>query len=103
MFRVTATSTSDGFVLKLEGWLSGAVVHELESCWRRAMTVHEGLRMSIDLSDLHFVDSAGRQLLTDMYRTGVTFVAKGCEMPELVREIADGSDAGRNGRAFSSH
>jgi ABC-type transporter Mla MlaB component len=103
MFRVTAMSTSDGLVLKLEGWLSGAVVHELESCWRRSMSVHDGLRMSVDLSDVHFVDSAGRQLLTDMYRAGVTFVARGCEMPELVREISDVRDAGRNGHALGRH
>lgn len=94
MFRATASSTSDGFVLKLEGWLSGAVVHELDTCWRRTLRLHDGQGMAVDLSELYFVDPAGRQLLTEMYRAGVTFVAKGCEMPELVREIA-GCEAGR--------
>ena len=88
MFRVTASSTSDGFVLKLEGWLSGAVVRELDTCWRRALGTHDGRPMAVDLSELYFVDPDGRQLLTEMYRAGVTFVAKGCEMPELVREIS---------------
>jgi hypothetical protein len=30
-----------------------------------------------------------------MYRAGVAFVTKGCDMPELVREIRDSSAAGR--------
>jgi hypothetical protein len=88
MFRATASSTSDGFVLKLEGWLSGAVVRELDTCWRRTLRANDGHRMAVDLSELYFVDPDGRQLLTEMYRAGVTFVAKGCEMPELVREIS---------------
>ena len=94
MFRATASSTSDGFVLKLEGWLSGAVVHELDTCWRRALRLHDGQRMAVDLSELYFVDPDGRQVLTEMYRAGVTFVARGCEMPELIREIS-GCEAGR--------
>jgi hypothetical protein len=57
--------------------------------------------MSVDLSDLHFVDPGGRQLLTDMYRAGVVFVAKGCEMPELVREISGAGDTGRHHHAVS--
>jgi hypothetical protein len=94
MFRATASSTSDGFVLKLEGWLSGAVVRELDTCWQRALRAHDSQRMAVDLSELCFVDPDGRELLTEMYRAGVTFVAKGCEMPELVREIS-GCVAGR--------
>jgi hypothetical protein len=30
-----------------------------------------------------------------MYHAGVAFVTKGCDMPELVREIRDASAAGR--------
>jgi len=81
-------------VLKLEGWLSGAVVRELDMCWQRALTARDGQRMAVDLSELYFVDPDGRELLTEMYRAGVTFVAKGCEMRELVREIS-GYEAGR--------
>jgi ABC-type transporter Mla MlaB component len=94
MFRATASSTCDGFVLKLEGWLSGEVVRELDTCWQRALNAHDSQRMAVDLSELYFVDPEGRELLTEMYRAGVTFVAKGCEMPELVREIS-GCVAGR--------
>ena len=103
MFRATASSTTNGFVLKLEGRLSGAMVRELDSCWRKAMGAHAGHRILVDLSDLHFVDPDGRQLLTDMYRAGVTFVAKGCEMPELVREIGSASCDGRRDNALTKN
>ena len=103
MFRASASSTAKGFVLKLEGRLSGAMVKELDSCWRSAMGAHAGHRIFVDLSELHYVDPGGRQLLTDMYRAGVTFVTTGCEMPELVREICSASYDGRRDRALTSN
>jgi hypothetical protein len=93
MLRITSRTTPDGFVLKLEGWLSGAWVRELDLCWRAIAL--EGQYVSVDLGDVCFVDAGGRELLTSMYRAGVAFVTKGCDMPELVREIRDSSAAGR--------
>jgi hypothetical protein len=95
MFRVTPNATPSGCVLKLEGWLAGPLVQELDACWRRTASLRAGQRLCVDLTDVHFVDARGRQLLTDMYRAGVMFVAKGCEMPELVREISEERVAGR--------
>jgi anti-anti-sigma regulatory factor len=95
MFRVTPNATPSGCVLKLEGWLAGPLVQELEACWRRNMTLRQGQQLIVDLTDVHFVDEGGQQLLTHMYRAGVVFVAKGCEMPELVREISGERMVGR--------
>jgi ABC-type transporter Mla MlaB component len=95
MFRVTPNATPSGCVLKLEGWLAGPLVQELEACWRRNMTLRHGQQFVVDLTDVQFVDDGGQRLLTDMFRAGVVFVAKGCEMPELVREISDERVAGR--------
>ena len=100
MFRATGSMTTRGFVLKLEGQLSGAMVRELDSCWRQAMHTHETDRIFVDLSELYFVDPGGRDLLTDMYRAGVTFVTTGCEMPELLREISSGTATGERDRAL---
>ena len=94
MLRITSKTTPDGFVLKLEGWLSGAWVRELDLCWR-GTTPLDGQRVCVDLGDVCFVDADGRELLTSMYRAGVVFVTRGCEMPELVREIRDSSAVGR--------
>jgi anti-anti-sigma regulatory factor len=90
MFRITTQMAADRAVLKLEGWLTGAWVKELGTCWRAA--TNPGREICVDLSEVLFVDDAGRQLLTLMHRAGVDFVTKGCVMPELVREISESAD-----------
>jgi hypothetical protein len=80
------------FVLKLEGCLLGAWVKELEACWRDATATLDGRRVWADLTDVHSVDEAGRQLLALMHRAGVRFMTRGCFMPELVREIAESAE-----------
>ena len=92
MLRITSQIGPDRFALKLEGWLTSAWVDELDTCWRAVTNSVGTRRICVDLSDVHYVDEAGRDLLTAMYRAGVRFVAKGCVMPELVREIEE-SDA----------
>jgi len=90
MCRISAENQADRFVLKLEGCLSGAWVAELETSWRAAAETPEGRPIWVDLTEVYSVDDAGRQLLSRMARHGVGFVAKGCFMPELVREISGG-------------
>lgn len=95
MFRITTQIAADRVVLKLEGLLWGAWVGELDECWREATKTLQGRRMLVDLSDVCSVDETGRQFLALMYEEGVEFVAKGCVMPELVREIAESAVVGR--------
>jgi hypothetical protein len=97
MLRITSHAAADTFALKLEGWLTGAWVEEVDKCWRAAERRFEPERICVDLSEVFFVDEAGRELLTRMYRAGVDFVARGCVMPEIVREISSPETvAGRN-------
>lgn len=90
MFRITTHSANDQVVMKLEGCLEGPVVLELEACWRDVSRVSQGRPVRVDLVDVCHVDSAGRELLGRMCHAGVAFVARGCVMPELVKEIAGG-------------
>jgi ABC-type transporter Mla MlaB component len=97
MLRITSQIADDKFALKLEGWLTSAWVDELDTCWRAVTNSVGSRRICVDLSDVQYVDEAGRDLLTAMYRAGVRFVTKGCVMPELVREISAAGDlVGRN-------
>ena len=41
----------------------------------------------MDLTDVWLVDGAGQALLTRMYRAGARFMARGCVLREMVREI----------------
>ena len=82
--------------MKLEGWLVGSWVEELDTTWRAATRQLDTARICVDLGDVYFVDDAGRELLTEMYRSGVRFVTRGCVMPEVVREISEASFVGRS-------
>lgn len=89
MFRITAQNETERFVVKLEGSLTAAWVREADTYWRAAIAGQAGRTVVVDLSDVLSVDDAGRELLVRMHRAGATFVAKGCAMRELVREVAD--------------
>jgi ABC-type transporter Mla MlaB component len=92
MFRITSHIRDGEFVLKLEGCLAGAWVRELDACWRETSKTAAGTRIRVDLTDVCHVDAAGRALMTVMYRAGVRYTARGCVMPELVREIAQSAE-----------
>ena len=89
MFRITTQTAGGELVLKLEGYLAGPWVHELDTCWRDAVTAMAGRPVRIDLTALWRVDAAGRELMAEMHRAGAQFVATGCVMPEVVREISE--------------
>jgi hypothetical protein len=85
MLRITAQSADDELFVKLEGCLAGPWVRELDTCWREMAGPHD--RVRVDLRDVCHVDNAGRELLAVMFRAGVRFMARGCDLPELLREI----------------
>jgi len=95
MLRITTHSAPHGVALKLEGWLTGPWVGEVEASWLAAAGDPQRRQVCLDLRDVYYVDESGRDLLTRMYRAGVAFATKGCEMPEVVREIAETAHAGR--------
>jgi hypothetical protein len=86
MFRITS-HIDDDLVVKVEGCLAGPCVPALDACWHEAIVAGLGLR--VDLTDVCHVDHDGRALMARMYHAGTRFVARGCAMRELVREIAD--------------
>jgi ABC-type transporter Mla MlaB component len=89
MFRITTRGADGELVLTLEGYLTGAWVQELETCWRAVTAQAPGARLRVELTGLWRVDAAGRDLLSEMYRAGARLVARGCVMPVLVREIVE--------------
>jgi len=91
MLRITSHETNETVHFKLEGVLKGAWVREMEQCWRRAAT--DGNKaLIVDLTDVEFVDTAGRYLLALIHAHGASFVAVTPMMAELVAEISAGSD-----------
>ena len=90
MIRITIRQSDDDLTLKLEGYLVGAWVDELEVSWLAARPTLQGRRLRVDLRGLCQVDDRGRQLMARLYADGAQFVSSGCVMPEVVREIVSG-------------
>jgi hypothetical protein len=87
MLRITSDENNGAVRLKLEGTLKGTWVPEMERCWRRTVT-DRNKALIVDLTDVEYVDTAGRYLLALMYAHGASFVAVTPLMSELVAEIS---------------
>jgi anti-anti-sigma regulatory factor len=88
MLKITSHSDRGRTLLELEGRLLGAWVEELETCWQKATAANQVI--GVRLKEVTFVDEAGRKLLADMHRQGVTLMAEGCMMKAIVEEIIRG-------------
>lgn len=87
MLKITIHDSSKECRFRLEGRLSGQWVAELEMSWHTAESTTQGRRTSVDLCEVDFVDDPGRELLNEMHRAGVRFIAATPVMKELVEEI----------------
>jgi ABC-type transporter Mla MlaB component len=87
MLRITVHDETGTFRLALEGRLTGPWVAELEQYCRTASATIRSKQLVIDLTDLEFVDTAGKYLLMLLYDRGAKFLATTLTMRELVREI----------------
>jgi hypothetical protein len=96
MLRITVQEEGSLWRLHLCGRLAGAWVAETESTWRSAPV--SGRRVEIDMTEVTWIDEAGRCLLEAMNQAGARFIAKGVAMEALVEEIT-GKPAHRNRRA----
>ena len=75
MLKITVHDVADPLRLELEGRLAGAWVSELEHCWHTVKTSQPNRELLVDLTNVTFIDPAGRYLLQLMRRDGVSLVA----------------------------
>jgi anti-anti-sigma regulatory factor len=87
MLRITVKDDSQPVTFQLEGKLAGDWVRELEECWRDCPIASEKPAARIDLTQVTFVDAAGKEFLAARYREGHELVASGCMMKAVVSEI----------------
>jgi hypothetical protein len=95
MLRITVQEDGTLWRLHLSGKLAGAWVAETENAWRSAPV--SGRRVEIDMTEVTWIDEAGRCLLQAMNQAGAHFIAKGVATKALVEEIT-GKPAHRNRR-----
>lgn len=72
--------------LVLEGSLSGPWVETLEDSWRAATARNAPSQITVDLTNVTFVDSAGKHLLAHIHKSGGGLLAIGLNLA-LVQEI----------------
>ena len=89
MIRISEQRSPGRLVLKIEGRLLGEWVREVDAFWQTARETAGPNDIWVDLTDVYFVDRAAQALLARMHRAGVRFVAQGCEIPEMVRELSE--------------
>lgn len=91
MLKITVVRGSEPPTLKLEGKLSGPWVRELEHSWteiqRHGLVGH----IPIDLSDVTFISSEGKQLLELMFQQGADLQSRSLMTRFIVSEIKKGS------------
>jgi len=98
MLRITADDKPRVLSFRLEGRLEGALVAELEKCWRGMVARAGTPAIRVDLTGVTFVDAAGKAQLTIMHREGAEFIADDCQTRAIVSEIVeDGTRAAIEG------
>jgi anti-anti-sigma regulatory factor len=87
MLRITVHSDAASVTFRLEGRLTGSWVQELHDCWQRTFAASPKPSVRFDLSDVTYIDAAGKEFLAARYREGDKLIAAGCLMKFVVAEI----------------
>ena len=92
MLRITVVESSAEEVrLRVEGRVIGGWVEEL----RRTCDVHalyDGIRLTLDLADVSFVDAAGIELLKELRSRCVTLLSPSPYVAEQLKDVKLCSD-----------
>jgi ABC-type transporter Mla MlaB component len=86
MLKVTITQADSAETWELEGKLSGDWVNELERCWKERPST-AGVSLQVHLKAVSYIDTAGKQLLTQMHERGVEIRGYGCMTKAVIEEI----------------
>jgi len=87
MLRITAITEKGRTVVKVEGKLVGPWVEELRRCWTLATDGSHNQPIQIDLTDVIFVDSLGKELIREMCFKGAELEVSGPLMCSMVDEM----------------
>ena len=102
MMRITLQHDSETSTLKIEGCLAGEWVNEMQRCWDEVKTgaLHRAIR--IDLTDVTFIDAAGRELLAQIFASGAIAVAANVMTKALVEQLTSRAQVNQSGQSRQS-
>jgi hypothetical protein len=87
MLRITVQQDLDSTALLLEGKLAGEWVDELRGVWASARAALSRGNVVVSLTDVSFVNSAGRRLLSEIHTAGGVLIGSGLLARTLIEEI----------------
>jgi anti-anti-sigma factor len=87
MLRIHVEEQPQTTILHVEGKLAGNHVDELRRVWTAVRTESPGKQTVIDLGSVRFVDSVGKELLSQMYGIGTQLSGSGLCISALIGEI----------------
>ena len=87
MLRITISSDELTICFRLEGKVVGLWAEEVEQVWSSTQERRQGKICLVDLSDVSFVDEAGRKALAHCHAEGAQFKASGPLTSYLVESI----------------
>ena len=87
VLRITVQDSTLSSTFKLEGKLTGPWVRELEQSWSGATAAAPGRAVVVDLSDVTYIDMAGKCLLARIHKSGAALIARGPLNQSIVDEI----------------
>jgi len=96
MLKIVEQEDEQALTFKLAGRLAGDWTPELERCWRLAVSAQQPATVNMDLTEVTFVDDAGKQLLMAMAGEQVKLIAADVQMTALVEQIARGLPSQEN-------
>jgi ABC-type transporter Mla MlaB component len=97
MLKINLLRERKGTTVVLAGRLVGPWVQEARRCWMEAGAAC-GEPCRVDLRETTHVDEAGKTLLAEMFRQGVTFEVKGCLMRAIVESLGAAPGPSSHGR-----
>jgi anti-anti-sigma regulatory factor len=74
-------------LLEVEGRLAGPWVEELERSWEAERRIANSEEVVVRLSNVTFIDDAGKELLSRIFRAGSQLEGSGCMVRAIIARI----------------
>jgi hypothetical protein len=94
--RIKVQESSGAVTIKLEGRVAGPWVEELNRTWRSLVPSLYSKRLILDLCDVLFVNSTGKQLLSEIRsESGAEFLADTPMTKAFAEQATGGNEASK--------
>jgi anti-anti-sigma regulatory factor len=90
MLKITVQNGPPPVTVKLEGKLSGPWVSEFERAWDRLTASKPDRTVLVDLSEVTFIDLAGKKLLSSLVDSGARLRTAQLMTNYIVKRIIEG-------------